>query len=248
MKNWLSPLCLFLLLAFGAHAQQQTPNGWSYDVLQPGTGPALTAQNGALTHNQLVDADGRILVSTYQINVPDYQRMSELDPAFQKAFSVMQEGGKYRFHIPVSDFKKAMRTRKPLNLPGNSVTWEMELVRVLPPLPDGARLVQEVFQKKGADAAHQEFQALLGSGKAFFGEWEVNQIGYLFLNEGRKQEALTAFQHNAKQHPDSANAFDSLAEAYYQNGNKAEARRCYQRSLELNPDNANARKMLSKLK
>jgi tetratricopeptide (TPR) repeat protein len=248
MKNWLSPLCLFFFLSLGVHAQQQTPNGWAYEELKPGSGPTLTAENGVLTHNQLLASNGQVLVSTYQIGVPDYQRIAALSPELQQAFSVMQEGGKYRFHIPIKDFEKAMRTKKALNLPGEEVTWEMELLELLPSLPDGARVVRETLQQEGAQAAIEHFNELVNSGGAYLGDWEVNQIGYFFLSEGHKEEALRVMAYNARQHPNSANAFDSLAEAYYQNGQEAKARECYQRSLEINPDNANAREMLSKLK
>lgn len=248
MKNWLSPLCLFLLLTMGLYAQQKTPNGWVYEELQSGSGPKLSPEHGALTHNQLLASNGQVLVSTYQIGVPDYQRIAALSPPLQQAFSVMQQGGKYRFHIPIKAFEEAMRTQKALNLPGEEVTWVMELIEILPPLPDGARIVRETLQKDGAAAAIGHFNKLVENGSAYLGEWEVNQIGYFFLSSGHKAEALQVMQYNAEQHPNSANAFDSLAEAHLQNGQEAKAKQCYERSLEINPDNANARKMLSKLK
>lgn len=248
MKNWLSPLGLFLLLSLGLHAQQKTPNGWVFEELKPGSGPMLSTDYGALTHNQLLTSNGQVLVSTYQIGVPDYQRISALSPALQQAFSVMQEGGKYRFYIPIKDFEEAMRTKKALNLPGEELTWEMELLELLPPLPDGARVIRETLQKEEPSVALQHFDKLAESGEAYLGEWEVNQIGYFFLSSGHKAEALHVMRYNTEQHPNSANAFDSLAEAYFQNGQEAEARECYMRSLEINPDNANAREMLSKLK
>jgi tetratricopeptide (TPR) repeat protein len=248
MKNWLSPLCLVLILNLGLHAQQETPNGWSYEELKPGKGPKLTTGDGALTHNQLLTDNGQVLVSTYQIGVPDYQRIAALSPQLQQAFSVMQEGGKYRFYIPVKEFQEAMRSKKALNLTGEKLTWEMELIELLPPLPDGARVIREVLQQESATVAIQRFQELTETGEAFLGEWEVNQIGYFFLNSGHKAEALLVMQYNTKNHPNSANAFDSLAETYFQNGQESEAKQSYERSLEINPDNANARKMLSKLK
>ncbi|MCB9267054.1 MAG: hypothetical protein H6558_18675 [Lewinellaceae bacterium] len=61
---------------------------------------------GALTHNQLLDVNGRVLVSTYQIGVPDYQLISELPSSFQSAFEVMKVGGKYRFDIPMPDLRE----------------------------------------------------------------------------------------------------------------------------------------------
>jgi len=47
--------------------------------------------------------------------------------------------------------------------------------------------------------------------------------------------------------PQSANAHDSLGEAYMINGNKELAIKNYKKSLELNPDNTNAKEMLNKL-
>ena len=248
MKKWLSPLCLFLLLSFALNAQQTTPNGWTYEEIRSGSGPNLTSANGALTHNQLITSTGQVLVSTYQIGVPDYQRITALSPQLQQAFSVMQKGGKYRFYIPIKDFEEAMQTKKALNLPGEAVTWEMELIELLPSIPDGARVVRKSLQEEGAAAAFQLFNQLTENGEAYLGEWEVNQIGYFFLNAGFKSEALEVMKYNTIKHPGSANAFDSLAEVFYQNGQEEEARECYKRSLEINPDNANARNMLAKLK
>jgi tetratricopeptide (TPR) repeat protein len=247
MKKRLSPLCLILMLSFSAFAQSTTPNGWKYETLKPGSGPNLSPEQGALTHNELVDANGKKLVSTYQIGVPDYQLISELSPAFQKAFSVMKEGGKYLFTIPMDDFRQAMRSSGKLQLSGSEVQWKMELLEILPPLPDGARMIAQEFRTNGPDAAYARFSSLQQSKSAYLGEWEVNQIGYLFLNQGHHDMAIKAFLYNTQQHPRSGNAFDSLAEAYYQAGDTEKAVRHYQRSLELNPDNANARKMLSKL-
>lgn len=248
MKKRLSPLCLLLMLSLAAWAQSTTPNGWTYETLRDGQGKTLNARHGILTHNQLSDANGNILVSTLRIGVPDYQLVSELSPAFQQAFSVMEEGGKYRFSIPLADFKAAMRTDKPFDLPGEQVVWEMELLEVLPPLPDAARVVGNTLNAEGATAAFDHFKRIVRDGSAYLGEWEANQIGYFFLNQGQLEEAVTVLQYNTKQHPDSANAFDSLAEAYYKSGQLDNAKTCYQRSLQLNPQNENARKMLSKLK
>ncbi len=250
MMRRLSPLCLLLFLCSWAFAQEKmsTPNGWAYQVLRPGNGPNLNTGKGVLTHNQLIDASERVIVSTYDIGVPDYQLISELSPAFQKAFSVMQPGGKYRFHIPMADLREAMRSPAVLQLPGDYAIWEMELIEVLPPLQDGAREVARAMEQGGQEAAFKEFKLLLNSSKAYFGEWEINQVGYLFLEKGMNEEAITAFSYNVDEHPQSANAHDSLAEAYYRAGDKSRAREHYEKSLQLNPQNSNARSMLAELK
>lgn len=249
MMRRLSPLCLLICLCNWAAAQNKlaTPNGWAYQVLSPGSGPQLNSNSGALTHNQLSDLNGKVAVSTYKIGVPDYQLISELPAAFQSAFSVMQPGGKYRFQIPISDLREAMRNSSGLSLPGDYAVWEIELLEVLPPLPDGARLVAQAMGSNGPEAAYKEFKLLLNSSKAYFGEWEINQVGYLFLERGLAEEAITAFAYNVDEHPFSANAHDSLAEAYYKAGEQAMARQHYKKSLDLNPLNSNARQMLERL-
>ena len=60
-------------------------------------------------------------------------------------------------------------------------------------------------------------------------------------------EALTIFKVNVALYPQSANAYDSLAEAYTANGEKPLAIANYKKSLELNPQNRNAAEELKKL-
>lgn len=247
--KWLSPLCLLLLCCTMTLAQPQlsTSNGWAYEQIRSGQGSKLQPSQGALTHNRLIDGRGNVLVSTYKIGVPDYQLIAELSPAFQKAFSVMRAGGKYRFMIPVEDFKAAIKSSSLPSLAGPYVTWEMELLEILPPKPDGARLIAQSAQQNGLEAAYQEYQQLLRSGNAYLGEWETNQVGYLFLKQGETEKAIKILAYNTKRHPNSANAHDSLAEAYYTAGMKEEAKAHYQKSLSINPENENAREMLGKL-
>jgi cytochrome c-type biogenesis protein CcmH/NrfG len=55
------------------------------------------------------------------------------------------------------------------------------------------------------------------------------------------------FKINVADYPKSANAYDSLGEAYMVDGNKSAAIENYKKSLELDPNNGNAREMLKKL-
>jgi tetratricopeptide (TPR) repeat protein len=73
-------------------------------------------------------------------------------------------------------------------------------------------------------------------------------LGYRFLYFlGKKDYAVEVFKLYCEIHPRSANAYDSLAEAYMMNGNKKLAILNYQKSLELNPDNKNAAEKLKQL-
>jgi hypothetical protein len=71
-------------------------------------------------------------------------------------------------------------------------------------------------------------------------EAEVNALGYELLRAGRADRAALVFGVNVRAHPQSANVYDSLAEAYEQLGRRDEAVRNYRRALELNPEQSSA--------
>jgi predicted alpha/beta superfamily hydrolase/Flp pilus assembly protein TadD len=74
----------------------------------------------------------------------------------------------------------------------------------------------------------------------YFDEGELNTLGYRLMGNGNVADALEIFLINVELHPESANSYDSLAEAYMNSGDTAKAIENYKRSLELNPDNTNA--------
>ena len=82
----------------------------------------------------------------------------------------------------------------------------------------------------------------------YFDEREFNGLGYRLLNLNRPGDSVEIFKLNVELFPRSANAYDSLAEAYLRNNQKELAIANYQKSLELNPENANAKKMLEELR
>jgi Flp pilus assembly protein TadD len=81
----------------------------------------------------------------------------------------------------------------------------------------------------------------------YFRESEFNAVGYLFLARERVDAAVEVFRMNVEMNPESANAYDSLAEGCMRSGDKESAVRYYRKSLELNPDNAGAREKLDEL-
>jgi CubicO group peptidase (beta-lactamase class C family) len=78
-------------------------------------------------------------------------------------------------------------------------------------------------------------------------ETRLNDVGYSLLREKRTADAIALFKVNVELYPQSANAYDSLGEAYMANGEKELAVASYKKSLELNPKNQNAANMLNKL-
>ena len=81
-----------------------------------------------------------------------------------------------------------------------------------------------------------------------FQEEQLNSLGYQLLKMKKIKEAIEIFKLNVEAYPQSANVYDSLAEAYMINGDKELAIENYEKSIELNPKNTNAAEMLKKLK
>jgi tetratricopeptide (TPR) repeat protein len=66
----------------------------------------------------------------------------------------------------------------------------------------------------------------------------VNQLGYrLLLGDGKKDDAIAVFRSNVKRYPNSANVYDSLAEAYEKTGKLDLAKENYERAVQLGGQN-----------
>ncbi|NND52235.1 MAG: tetratricopeptide repeat protein [Saprospiraceae bacterium] len=83
--------------------------------------------------------------------------------------------------------------------------------------------------------------------KFFNFEAEFNKAGYQLLGSGQTQEAIFVFQMVTQYFPDSANAWDSLAEGYLKAGDKEKATEYYSKAIKMDPNGPtgkNAREML----
>jgi tetratricopeptide (TPR) repeat protein len=79
---------------------------------------------------------------------------------------------------------------------------------------------------------------------------EFNKAGYELLNGKRYEEAIYVFNMTAELFPESANAWDSLAEAYWKSGAIEKAKEYYKKAVSLDPDGnfgANAMRMLKQI-
>jgi len=65
----------------------------------------------------------------------------------------------------------------------------------------------------------------------------VNQIGYQLLGEGKPEEAIATFKINVERYPNSANVYDSLAEAYERGGRIDLAEPLYEKAKVLGEQN-----------
>lgn len=111
-----------------------------------------------------------------------------------------------------------------------------------------ALAVSWAFRTRGAEAGTDTYRTLHGRyGADAFPQFTLNQLGYEFLREDKVDLAITVFGLNAEAFPRSANAFDSLGEAYLKHGDRELAVRSYRKSLDLDATNDNARRQLEAL-
>lgn len=75
----------------------------------------------------------------------------------------------------------------------------------------------------------------------------LNGLGYDFLARDLLETAIFVFSENVRLHPESANVYDSLGEAYMIADRREPAVTNFRRSLDLDPGNDNAVEMLRKL-
>lgn len=105
------------------------------------------------------------------------------------------------------------------------------------------------LRERGYEKAIEVYQELKRKDLLFQPtENDLNEWAYRMMNGGGKpKEALEIFKLNVFLYPNSANVYDSVAEAYAVNGNRELAIKNYKRSLELDPQNTNAAQQLKKL-
>ncbi len=81
----------------------------------------------------------------------------------------------------------------------------------------------------------------------FSDENELNKIGYELIEKNQIEDAIKIFKLLISEFPNSANAFDSLAEGYFLNNQFEISKANYQKSLALNPENTNAKEMINRI-
>jgi predicted alpha/beta superfamily hydrolase/TolA-binding protein len=109
--------------------------------------------------------------------------------------------------------------------------------------------IEQAINTEGLEAGLEKYRSIKSdpANKLYFDENEFNAMGYRLMVKGKMKSAKEIFKLNVELHPDSANAYDSLAESYMKSGDTKNAIENYKKSLELDPQNANAREMLKKL-
>jgi tetratricopeptide (TPR) repeat protein len=104
----------------------------------------------------------------------------------------------------------------------------------------------QAIKSGGISELNKKYAELVSSGDTPR-ERSINYFGYELLEMKMIKEAIAVFKLNVQTNPDSANAHDSLAEAYLADGNIAKSLEFYQQTLELDPTSENASQAIKTL-
>src|SRR5262245_7060750 len=112
-----------------------------------------------------------------------------------------------------------------------------------------ARLMEETLAEKGLDAALAQYRQLKQQQpEAYeFGVGQLNLLGHRLLQQRKMAEALAVFQANAEAYPESADAWDDLADVYAASGQRERALEATRKSLAIEPNGTEALEMLRRL-
>lgn len=142
---------------------------------------------------------------------------------------------------------KAYLARPPAQngIPAYAAT--MDVREAKRPLPGRAAVAAELA-RGGAAHALEAYRAMRAREPAFeLKEGDLNEWGYGLLAADEPRRAVDAFRLATALYPDSANAWDSLAEGCERAGDLPGAIDHYRRSLALDAGNDNARRRLGEL-
>ncbi|HKQ79789.1 MAG TPA: alpha/beta hydrolase-fold protein [Blastocatellia bacterium] len=160
-------------------------------------------------------------------------------------FTLANEGGDAR--VGFDRFKTILGKNKPKGFEWGSMLMEDEDHGsvVMPSHYQGLRKVFEGWQvtaeiaSGGASAVEGHYKSL----SAKFGypilppELLMNQLGYQLIGSGKMDDAIAVFKSNVDRYPNSANVYDSLAEAYENSGKLDLARPNYEKAVQLGAQN-----------
>jgi glyoxylase-like metal-dependent hydrolase (beta-lactamase superfamily II) len=107
----------------------------------------------------------------------------------------------------------------------------------------------KTIMESGINAALEQYQELKENqpDDISFGEIDLNMLGYHLMWRDMKEEAVLVHELNTREHPESANPYDSLGEAYEALGDQKAAMASYQKALEIDPNFSSSAEALERL-
>jgi len=116
-------------------------------------------------------------------------------------------------------------------------------------MKDDEKIAIEYIEDGDFEKGLEAYQTLMktDTNSPSINEYNLNMIGYRYLNEEKLKIAMDIFKVNTILYPNSSNTYDSYAEACMKIGELDESIENYKKSLSLDPQNTNAEEMIKKM-
>lgn len=194
------------------------------------------------------DMNGRQFLRTAQVpvffSVADDDEFRPTVVAMQWLYSLTGSPGKRLAHYEKGGHGSDMFPVNP-QLPGLITDWYVQTLiktpghapaaKDHPTIAEEVQVLNEIDQPGGAARIAKRLEeARKSNGKVqLFPEDLVNFVGYEHMQAGDNKGAIEILSLNARAYPDSANVYDSLADAYLADGQRDLARQNTEKALKL---------------
>jgi hypothetical protein len=248
-------LSLFILFCAAAIFPQNgdtltTGTGLKYIILEKGSGEKAAPQKAVEVHYTGMLEDGEVFDSSVKRKQPiEFVLGTEqVIQGWEEGIALMNVGDKFRLIIP-PDLGYGNQGAGDVIPPNATLIFDVELISVSEAKTSIADVMLDIILKDSVEVAVYTYHELK---KVYpddynFKEQQLNMLGYQLLQYGKTKDAIEILKLNAEEYPQSADAFQALAEAYRFSGDNENAIESYKKSLELNPDNEEVRERLQQI-
>ena len=229
----------------------RTPSGLTYMILQKGTGRLPKAGETVIYNYTGTFTNGKKFDSSYDEGREPLAftlGSGELIKGMDEAASKLRVGDRAFLMLPPEIAYGARNIGNGLIPPNSTLVFLVEIMDVKS--TSLGKLLFDLGTKDGVPAMLARYQELkkTGFGDIYGGEAALNTLGYRFLRLKNMDAAIAVLKLVVEEYPKSANAYDSLGEAYATAGQKQLAIETYEKALAIDPKFPSAIKALEKLK
>ena len=229
----------------------RTPSGLTYMVLQKGTGRIPKAGETVIYNYTGTFTNGKKFDSSYDEGREPLAftlGAGELIKGMDEGISKLRVGDKAFLMLPPEIAYGSRNIGNGLIPPDSTLVFLVEIIDIKS--SSLAKVLFDLGTKDGVPAMLARYQEMkkTGFGDVYGGEDAMNALGYRFLRQKNTDAAIAVLKLVVEEYPKSANAHDSLGEAYATAGQKQLAIESYEKALTLNPKFTSAIKALEKLR
>jgi len=228
MRNWATAargatVCAFLWLSAAAAETPSfttTESGLKYAVTERGSGPSPRAGQVVIANCLGTLDDGTEFFNTKKTGTHAFTIWKgQVIKGWDEAFRLLHVGDKALL-IP----------------PNSNLNYQVEFLEIKEAAL--ADTLGEVIDSVGVPAAQKRFEELKAArfGSYYVNESHLNGLGYRYLGKNNNGAAIAVFLWNVELFPQSANVYDSLAEAYGKNGDQGLAKDFCRKALVIDPE------------